>query len=107
MKATAAGEHTKRLLTDSLKLRMAEKPLNRISIKEITDGCQMQRQTFYYHFEDIYDQVKWLYQQEFVSLMDGHDGPVTWQEGLLNAFRYVDENRQMCLCTLHSIGREH
>ena len=54
MKETAAGARTKQLLTDSLRHLMEKKPLNQISVKEITDGCGMQRQTFYYHFPDIF-----------------------------------------------------
>lgn len=51
------SEQTKRLLTDSLKRQMEQKPLNKISIREICDGCGVNRQTFYYHFADLYDQV--------------------------------------------------
>ena len=51
------SEQTKRLLTDSLKRQMEQKPLNKISIREICDGCGVNRQTFYYHFADLYDPV--------------------------------------------------
>ena len=39
------SEQTKRLLTDSLKRQMEQKPLNKISIREICDGCGVNRQS--------------------------------------------------------------
>lgn len=98
---------TKHLLTESLKRLMAQKPLNKISIREITEGCGVNRQTFYYHFEDIYDQVRWMFRQEAVKLLDQQEGILVWQDGLLQLFRYLEENRDICLCAMHSLSHEH
>ena len=98
---------TKHLLTESLKRLMTQKPLNKISIREITEGCGVNRQTFYYHFEDIYDQVRWMFRQEAVKLLDQQEGVLVWQDGLLQLFRYLEENRDICLCAMHSVSHEH
>ena len=105
MKETAAGARTKQLLTDSLRHLMEKKPLNQISVKEITDGCGMQRQTFYYHFHDVYDQLKWAYQQQIAVLFSEHQEE-SWQESLLRLFHYVEKNRGICRSILESVGRE-
>lgn len=34
-------------------------------------------------------------------------GTLLWQEGLLQLFRYIEQNRAVCLCALKSVGREH
>ena len=44
---------TKRALAASLKRLLAEKPLSKITISDITDDCGINRMTFYYHFQDI------------------------------------------------------
>ena len=49
------SEITKRALATSLKKLLSQKELTKISIKDITDDCGIQRQTFYYHFADVYD----------------------------------------------------
>ena len=103
MKETAAGARTKQLLTDSLRHLMEKKPLNQISVKEITDGCGMQRQTFYYHFHDVYDQLKWAYQQQIAVLFSEHQEE-SWQESLLRLFHYVEKNRGICRSILESVG---
>lgn len=50
---------TKRALEASLKNLLLKKPLNKITINDITEDCGMNRMTFYYHFQDIYDLVEW------------------------------------------------
>ncbi|NLU24221.1 MAG: hypothetical protein GXW99_05790 [Clostridiales bacterium] len=102
-----AGDATKELLCQSLKKKMAVKPLDKISIREITEDCGLNRQTFYYHFEDIYDQVKWMYEQEAISLLREHESILFWQEGILLLFAYLEKNRAVCLCSLRSMGHDH
>ena len=99
-------EVTKQLMADALKRLMAKKPLNKITIREITEDCGVNRQTFYYHFEDIYDLMRWMFRQEAMALLDQREGVVIWQDGLLQLFRYLEENREVCLCALHSVGHE-
>lgn len=101
------SEQTKRLLTDSLKRQMEQKPLNKISIREICDGCGVNRQTFYYHFADLYDQVRWMYEQEIAVILKKNENLLFWQDALLQLFRYIEQNRAVCLCVLQSVGREH
>lgn len=55
---------TKRALEQSLKRLLLQKPLNKITISDITDDCGISRMTFYYHFKDIYDLVEWACLQD-------------------------------------------
>lgn len=98
---------TKEILCQSLKKLMAHKPLDKISIREITDDCGFNRQTFYYHFSDIYDQLQWMFEREVIELFKHYKGEEVWQEGLLHVFNYFRENREVCYCTLKSVGREY
>ena len=49
----------KKALSDSLKESLTKKSLNKITINEIVKKCGVNRQTFYYHFKDIYDLLEW------------------------------------------------
>ena len=51
------SQTTKRALEASLKKLLLQKPLNKITINDITEDCGVNRMTFYYHFKDIYDLV--------------------------------------------------
>ena len=48
------AQMTKRALEASLKNLLLQKPLNKITINDITEDCGISRMTFYYHFKDIY-----------------------------------------------------
>ena len=100
-----ASDYTKRAMAASLKSLMLHKSLEKISIREIMDGCGMKRQNFYYHFEDIYALVKWMFHEEVVAPLRRHEGALFWQDGLLQLFRYLQENKAVCQCALRSLGR--
>lgn len=101
------SQETKKLLSHALKELMTKKSLEKISIREITDLASVNRQTFYYHFEDIYDLLKWTLQQEAITLIDGHESAKVWQDGLIQLIYYLEKNREFCLCALKSLGHEH
>ena len=50
---------TKSALEASLKKMLLEKPLDKITISDLTSDCGISRMAFYYHFKDIYDLVEW------------------------------------------------
>ena len=101
------SEQTKHELAAALKEAMAQKALDKITISELTSACNIRRQSFYYHFEDIYDLLRWMFENEAVSLLRQQEGALLWKEGLLQLFRYLEENRAVCLCALRSMGRDH
>jgi AcrR family transcriptional regulator len=103
----AAGESAKREICSALKTLMAQKPLDKITVAELMRTCGMTRQHFYYHFEDIYAAVRWMFDEEAMALLRRHEGVMLWQDGLLQLFRYLQENRAVCLCAMNSISREH
>ena len=50
---------TKMALEVSLKKLLLKKPLDKITIQDLTTDCGISRMAFYYHFRDIYDLVEW------------------------------------------------
>ncbi len=106
-KPSMAADRTKYALAAALKKLMAQKPIDKISIHDLTESCGIRRQTFYYHFEDVYDLLRWMFQEEAVALLKQHEGTLLWQEGLLQLFHYIKDNHAVCLCALKSVGREH
>lgn len=106
-KNPSVSEQTKLQLAAALKILMAQKSMDKITIAELTSLCNIRRQSFYYHFEDIYDLLRWMIENEAISLLKQQEGALLWKEGLLQLFRYLEENRTVCLCALKSVGRDH
>jgi len=98
---------TKKALAATLKKLMQKASLDKITVKEIVEDCGVNRQTFYYHFQDIYDLLGWIYKSEALESIDHYKTYDTWQQGFFKIFQYVEENRAVCLNTFHSLGREH
>ena len=66
------AQTTKRALEASLKKLLLRKPLNKITINDITEDCGVNRMTFYYHFKDIYDLVDWILVEDATEALEGH-----------------------------------
>lgn len=99
-------ELTKKLLSKSFKSYLNKKPLNKITVKEIVDDSKLTRQTFYYHFQDIYDLLEWTYNEEIGNLLlDPQNKSLSYT--MKTIMSYIDENKYMFKNTLQSIGREH
>lgn len=98
---------TKRALATSLKHRIKEKPLDKITIADICEECEVNRQTFYYHFQDIYDLIEWIYTNDAIKAMNGKKNRKDWEEGFLCIFEYALKEKDFAISTYHSISREH
>ena len=97
---------TKRALESSLKKLLLEKPLHKITVSDITDDCGINRMTFYYHFKDIYDLVEWSCQEDASRALAGKKTYETWQQGLLQIFQAVLDNKPFILNVYRSVSRE-
>lgn len=100
------SEITKRALAASLKHLLAKKSLDKITVVDIAEDCGVNRQTFYYHFQDIYDLVDWIFLDEASKALEGKKDYSTWQQGYLQIFHYVLENRALVTNVYHSVSRE-
>ena len=97
---------TKNALEESLKKFLLQKPLDKITISDLTTDCGISRMAFYYHFMDIYDLVEWACIEDASRALQGKKTYDTWQEGLQQIFEAVLENKPFILNVYRSVGRE-
>lgn len=97
---------TKRALEESLKNLLLQKPLNKITINDIAEDCGINRMTFYYHFRDIYDLVEWSCLEDADRALNDKKTYETWQEGLINIFYAVLENKPFIMNVYCCVHRE-
>ena len=100
------SQTTKRALAASLKTLLLQKPLNKITINDIAEDCGISRMTFYYHFKDIYDLVEWVCVEDAARALEGKKTYDTWQEGFLNIFHAVRDNKPFILNVYRCVSRE-
>ena len=101
------SQMTKRALVASLKDLLAETPLDKITVTDLTEHCGVNRMTFYYHFKDIYDLVEWACIESATRALAGQKTYDTWQQGFLQILQAVQKDKVFVTKVYHSISREH
>ena len=101
---------TKKLLTQALTELLQKKQVNEITVKELTDLADMNRGTFYMYYKDIFDMLEKIEDELFQKLdviAQSHEhGDPTQQVKpiLLDLFRFIEENQEMCRVLLSPNG---
>lgn len=93
---------TKKALAQSLKELGATKILDRITVADITNHCGVNRQTFYYHFNDKYELLNWIYTQELFIPLTSDITLENWGEKLVQLFKYMKQQKQFFMNTIKS-----
>ena len=106
MKQEELALKTKKALANSLKNAMKKKPFSKITVKEITDDCNLNRNTFYYHFEDIYDLLRWMFDSEAVQIVQSFNLLMDYKDAIAFVIDYVEKNDHIISCALDSIGQK-
>ena len=118
MKSPAATEkkedrrvrRTKKLLTQALTQLLQEKQINEITVKELTDLADMNRGTFYLYYKDMFDMLEKIEDGMFEALdaiVSPHEHDDVSQQTkpiLLDLFRFIEDNQEMCRVLLSPHG---
>ncbi len=94
---------TKLQLANALKDLMQKTSFQKITIQNVTDHCGLNRQTFYYHFKDMFDLLNWIYQNEIFREIDRNQN---WRSILLITVDYAQKNKVFLRNTNRSLRKE-
>ena len=106
MKYNAATKKRKQMLADSLKRAISKKSFSKVTVSEIVEDCGINRKTFYYHFEDLYDLLRWTLEQETIEVLKQFNLAVEYEEAISFVLDYMEQNAQMLNNVYHSVGRD-
>ncbi len=77
-------ESTRQLLASSIKDLSKRKPVEKITVTDITQNCGISRETFYYYFTDKYELISWMFLDRYRKINATYDqGELSWRESLL------------------------
>ncbi|MFA6675409.1 MAG: TetR/AcrR family transcriptional regulator C-terminal domain-containing protein [Bacilli bacterium] len=94
---------TEHRLAETLKIMMAEVPLDTISVTILSKRCHINRQTFYYHFHDIYDLLTLVFLDESIPKIDE---AINIKKLVKIIYAYYTANKNFIDATLSSAGKE-
>ena len=100
------SQRTKEALAASLKSMLCERPLNKITISDLTDSCGINRMTFYYHFKDIYDLIGWICMEDAYKALEGNKSLENWVQGLENLVDVMYADKAFIINAYYSIEQE-
>ena len=105
MGADVCKDRTKNDLDRALRQLLEQKPLDQIRIRELTALCQIRRQSFYYHFPDVWALFDWSLQQETAALLRRQELCLTWQQALTDLLHQIGARRTYYQALLNARGR--
>lgn len=97
---------TKKAIAYTFKDLLKEKPFNKITINDISNRCDINRQTFYYHFQDIRDLVEWICISEVDNLLYKKEEYEKWEDKFLLIFNIMKEEKVFVKNIYHSVSVE-
>ena len=88
------AQHTKNAIRLAFIQLLNERPLDKISIKDIAEKSAVNRNTFYYYYADIFALVEDILQleiEDFQAKMRRYD---SWQEAFRDATAFASQNKR-------------
>lgn len=91
---------TKKAIAQALKDICREKAFDKISIADITTACGLNRQTFYYHFQDKYELLSWIYYNENFGRITEDISFANWDKRFLEMLNIMESDKSFYINTL-------
>lgn len=98
---------TKLQMAESLKKMIKGRPFSKITVQDIVSDCNINRNTFYYHFDNNYDLLSFTYEQEVQNIVESfHKANATIPQAMDFVLDYIDKNIPLCQCAYESLGEQ-
>lgn len=95
-------QRAKAQIIKSFKELLAKQSIDKITVKEICQQCDVNRQTFYYYFTDIMDIFKYVFFKELSRDIAHNRTYGTWEGGFLATMNYLKNNTKLVLHVYNS-----
>ena len=99
-------QYTKKNIREEFIKILNERPLNKITVKDIASACEINRNTFYYYYTDVYALLSELFQTELQTVTDEYNDTFSWEESFIVATKFALENKIAINHVYNSMQRE-
>lgn len=90
------AQFTERAIMDTFVRLLEKMPLDKIKVRDITAACGISRNTFYYHFANVYALLEAVLRRDMERILGAHrEKGESWFDGLRRLFTYSSDNRRM------------
>lgn len=106
MKHEINSQNTKLMLAETLISLLEKKPISKITVSEIVNLCDINRKTFYYHFQDVYDLLEWHLTLELQKALAITDPLEDLNTTITYSMNYMNDNTYLRNCIDDPLGRD-
>ena len=97
---------TKAAIAAAFRRLLEDHPIDKISVRTITDTVGCSRKTFYYYFTDVYELTRYICDQQVARFMESSSDVDNMRSEFLNMVHFFRSDRQMILNMYHGYGKE-
>lgn len=101
-----AQQYTRKMIREVFIKLLNKHPLNKITVKDIATACEINRNTFYYYYTDIYALLAEIFQSELQTVIDEYNDTLSWEESFIVATKFALENKTAIYHVYNSMQRE-
>lgn len=96
---------TKKAIRSSFVALLNKQTIDKITVKDIVEDCGINRNTFYYHYTDIYDLLQDVFNSEINTFDPNIADKENWKEGFSRAVRFALQNKKAVYHVFNSSAR--
>ena len=82
------------------------KPLDKITVKDIVTACGINRNTFYYHYEDIYALLEDCFRSETEQILNETEAHESFYEDFLRSAAFIFDHKKAVIHIFESKSRD-
>ena len=97
---------TEREIKRSFIKLLNEKPLSKISVRDIVEDCGINRNSFYYHFQDIPALLEEIVSEQSAAIIQKYPQPDSLEECFRAAFEFALSNKRAAYNIFNSVNRD-
>ncbi len=97
---------TKQAIAESFLQLLDEKPFSKITVKDIVERCGINRNTFYYHYQDIPALLEEILISRIDTLIEMHCQVGSLEDCISIAVQYFNENKKSVMHVYRSLPRD-
>ncbi len=99
------ADFTKRAIKASFVKLLDERPMSRITVKDIAQDCGINRNTFYYHYQDIPTLLMEIIKDDMDRMLRKYPSFDSFEDCVEAAIQMAIENRRIVMHIYNSINR--
>lgn len=106
-------QSTKQALSETFKILLEARTIDKITVKDIVTKCGVNRQTFYYHFRDIYELMEWTLENDIreylsdISDFSEDSLVIEWKKSIYHLYQFLYSRKKQILHAYDPVNKTY